>query len=270
MKIGLISGSGSLPIIFSKKALEKGHLVYAVAHKNETDTTLKGHVKDLIWVQLGEIDKIINFFKINNINQAVMIGGIKKTEIFSSDAPDKKVVSLISDLKNIHDDALLIEIANLFESMGIKILSSTFLLPEIIADKGCWTKRVPAPSEKKDIKLGWRMAKEIGKLDIGQCVVISKGVVTAVEAIEGTDAAIKRGAELSYGGAVIVKVSKPDQDLRFDVPAIGTATIETMYKSGAKVLAIEAFKSIVMEKEEVVKLADRYNITVVAYDENDF
>ena len=270
MKIGLISGSGELPIIFSKKALKKGYLIYAVAHENETDPALKNHVKELIWVQLGEIDKIINFFKTHNICQAVMMGGIKKTEIFSNDTPDQKAVSLVSNLKNIHDDALLTGIANLFESMGIKILSSTFLLPEIIADRGCWTKRIPSLSEKKDIKLGWYMAKEIGKLDIGQCVIISKGVVTAVEAVEGTDATIKRGAALGYGGSVVVKVSKPDQDLRFDVPAIGPTTIEIMHKSGAKVLAIEAFKSIVMEKEEMIKLADHYDITVAAYDENDF
>jgi DUF1009 family protein len=141
------------------------------------------------------------------------------------------------------------------------------LLPDLLARDGCWTKRKPTRSEEEDIKLGWRLAKEIGLLDIGQCVVVAGGTVLAVEAIEGTDAAIMRGGKLGDGMAVVVKACKPNQDIRFDIPAVGTQTIKTMIDAGAKVLAVEAGKAVVFDREEMVKLANKHRMSIVGLTE---
>jgi len=270
MKIGLIAGGGQFPLLFSKKAVKKGYTVFAIGFNSETDKILQDHVKDLKWLYLGQVSKLIQYFKQNGISQAVMLGSIKKTNIFKDIRPDFKALSFIAKNKRTHDDSVLTAFADLLLKEGIEILSSTFLLPELISPKGCWTKRKPDKTEKKDIFLGWKMAKEIGKLDIGQCVVISNGTVLAVEAIEGTDAAIKRGGLLSYqNGAVVVKLSKPSQDLRFDLPSAGCGTIETMHTAGVGILALEAEKSITFDREDMIALADKYNIVILAYTNDD-
>jgi DUF1009 family protein len=150
------------------------------------------------------------------------------------------------------------------EKEGIQIKPSTFLIPELLAETGCWTKRKPSRSDKNDIELGWKLAKEIGRLDIGQCIVVGGGSVLAVEAIDGTDATIKRGGRLGKGAAVVVKVCKPHQDTRFDIPAVGAQTIRTMHEAGARVLGIEAGKAVVFDKKEMIDLADEVGITIVA------
>lgn len=271
MKIGLIAGGGQFPILFSKKALEKGYQVYAIGFKSETDDHLQSYVKDLRWLYLGQVSKLINYFKQNEICDAVMLGSINKTNIFKDIRPDFKALSFIAKTARTHDDSVLTSFADLLLKDGIKILSSTFLLPELISPKGCWTQRKPDKAEKKDIIQGWKIAKKIGTLDIGQCIVISNGSVLAVEAIDGTDATIKRGAALSHKkGAVVVKISKPAQDLRFDLPSSGCQTIETMHESGATVLVLEAEKSISFDRREMVHLADKYNIAILGYTDDDF
>jgi DUF1009 family protein len=232
MRIGLIAGGGQFPIIFSKAAKLKGFVIHAVAYNNETDPGLKEHVDTIEWIHLGQIKRIIKFFKKNAVSQAVMMGAITKTRMFSD--------------------------------VRLEIKPSTFLLPDLLAQKGCWTKRKPNRSENKDIELGWRVAKEIGRLDIGQCVVVGGGSVLAVEAIDGTDATILRGGRLGKGTAVVVKVCKPDQDIRFDIPAIGVRTIKTMHEAGAGVLVVEAGKAIVFDRKEMIHMADEYGIAVVA------
>lgn len=264
MKIGLIAGSGQFPIIFSKTAKLKGFTVYAIAHNNETDLNLKDYVEKIEWIHIGQIKRIIKFFKGNNVSQAVLIGAITKTRMFSDVRPDTKAISLIAGMRHTHDDGLLRGFARLLEKEGIKIRASTFLLPEILAQEGCWTKRKPTPSEKADIKLGWDLAKEIGRLDVGQCLVVGGGSVLAVEAIDGTDATIKRGGQLSGGSAVVVKVCKPNQDIRFDIPAVGAQTIKTMNEIGLKVLAIEAGKAVVFDREEMIELANEFDMVIVA------
>ena len=264
MKIGLIAGSGQFPIIFSKTAKLKGFTVYAIAHNNETDPNLKDYVEKIEWIHIGQIKRIIKFFKGNNVSQAVLIGAITKTRMFSDVRPDTKAISLIAGMRHTHDDGLLRGFARLLEKEGIKIRASTFLLPEILAQEGCWTKRKPTQSEKADIKLGWDLAKEIGRLDVGQCLVVGGGSVLAVEAIDGTDATIKRGGQLSRGSAVVVKVCKPNQDIRFDIPAVGAQTIKTMNEIGLKVLAIEAGKAVVFDREEMIELANEFDMVIVA------
>ena len=267
MRIGLIAGGGQFPIIFSKAAKSKGFVIYAVAYHNETDPGLKYHVDTIEWIHLGQIKRIIKFFKKNQVSQAVMMGAITKTKMFSDVRPDIKAISLIAGMRHTHDDGLLRGFVTLLEKEGIEIKSSTFLLPDLLAKQGCWTKRKPTRSEESDIELGWKVAKEIGRLDIGQCVVVGGGSVLAVEAIDGTDATIMRGGRLGKGTAVVVKVCKPGQDIRFDIPAIGVKTIKTMVEAGAGVLVVEAGKAVVFDRKEMIDMADKYNIAVVAMEE---
>ncbi len=263
-RIGLIAGSGQFPIIFSKEAKSKGFSVYAAAYLNEADQAIQDYVEAVEWIHLGQIKRLIKFFKRNNINEAVMMGGVKKTRMFKDVKPDIKAISIIAGLKHTHDDGVLSAFANALEQEGIKIKASTFLLPDLLAKEGRWTKRKPSRSERADMKLGWNLSKEIGRLDIGQCIVIGGGSVLAVEAIDGTDATIKRGGELGKGTAVVVKVCKPNQDFRFDVPAVGMQTIRSMHEAGAKVLVVEAGKAVVFDREEMIDLANKHNISIVA------
>jgi UDP-2,3-diacylglucosamine hydrolase len=269
-RIGLIAGSGPFPVIFSRKASQKGFQVYAVGYHRETAPALSGHVALMETIHLGQIKRLIKFFKANQVSEAVMIGAIKKPSTIRDVRPDMKALSLITSIRHdTHDDRLLRAFAKILEDEGIVIRPSTFLIPELLAPEGCWTKRKPAKEEIPDIDLGWQMAKEIGRLDIGQCVVVSNGTVMAVEAIDGTDSTIRRGGKLSKGRAVVVKVCKPNQDFRFDVPAVGAQTIHTMRESGATILVIEAGKSLVYDREDMIRHADEWNISIVALSKDD-
>lgn len=268
MRIGLIAGGGQFPIIFSKAAKLKGFNIFAVAYHKETDPLLAEYVDGIEWLYLGQVKRLINYFKGNAVDEAVMMGAVKKVNIFSNFRPDAKTISVLARIKHTHDDALLSAFAGILEDEGIKIRSATFLLPSLLAEKGCWTKRKPAASEWNDIHLGWDLAKEIGRLDIGQCIVLGGGSVLAVEAVDGTDATIRRGGELGRGNAIVVKVCKPHQDQRFDIPAIGAQTIRTMNESGAKVLVIEAGKAIVFDRDEMIDRANRFGISIVALDKD--
>jgi len=265
-RIGIIAGSGQFPFIFARAARDSGYAVYAVAHVNETGDNLDQYVDEIKWVRLGQLKKIIKFFSGHGVRQAVMAGAIKKTNMFRDVRPDLKTISILAGIKNTHDDRLLRAFADALEKEGILIKASTFLLPDLLAPEGCWTKRKPTRSEHEDIRLGWQLAKEIGRLDIGQCVVVGGGSVLAVEAIDGTDATIKRGGALARGTAVVVKVCKPNQDFRFDVPAIGVNTIKVMADVGVKVLVIEAGKAVVFDRREMIQAADERGICIVARD----
>ncbi|MBA3010391.1 MAG: UDP-2,3-diacylglucosamine diphosphatase LpxI [Proteobacteria bacterium] len=270
MKIGLIAGGGQFPMLFTQKAVQKGYEVVAVGFNSETEETLVDHVTHFKWLYLGQVSKLVKYFKTHGVSQAVMLGSISKTNIFKDIRPDLKALAFIARNGRTHDDSILSSFATLLSKEGIEIKPSTFLLPELISTKGCWTKRAPDKAEKKDIYQGWRLAKGIGRLDIGQCVVISNGTILAVEAIDGTDATIRRGAGLAAGaGAVVVKLSKPGQDLRFDLPSSGCGTIRTMAESGATVLVLEANTSIAFDREEMIRLADGYGICIVAMTDED-
>lgn len=266
MRIGLIAGSGQFPLIFAKAARAKGLDVFAVAHVNETDPALESHVTAMAWVHLGQLKRIIRFFSQHGVHDAVMMGGITKTRMFTDVRPDIKAIALIAGMRHTHDDGILSAFAGALEKEGICIRASTFMLPELLAPEGCWTRRKPTRDERADIDLGWGLAKEIGRLDIGQCLVVGGGSVLAVEAIDGTDATIERGGRLGNGSAVVVKVCKPNQDFRFDVPAIGAETIRTMDRAGVRVLAIEAQKAVVFDRPEMIALANDRDISIVAMD----
>jgi DUF1009 family protein len=268
-KIGLIAGNGQFPLLFARAAQKKSWQVYAVGYRDETDPQLFDHVTQMEWLYLGQVKKLINYFHKNEVREAVMLGAITKTRMFTNVRPDIKAISLIASMRHTHDDAILRAFAELLEKEGIRVLASTLLLPELLAPAGIWTKRKPSSEQWQDIRLGWQIAKKIGQLDIGQCVIVGGGSVLAVEAIEGTDAAILRGGTLSKGQAVIVKVCKPDQDIRFDIPAIGKETIETMHKAGIKVLVIEAGKAVVFDQAPLIQMADRNGMVIAALKKSD-
>lgn len=268
-RIGVIAGSGQFPLIFSKKAKAKGFSVYAAAYVKEADPSLQNDVEAIEWLHLGQLRRLIKFFKKHDVRQAVMMGAIRKTRMFTDVKPDTKAIALIARMRSTHDDGILRAFADALEKEGITIHPSTFLLPELLAKEGCWTKRKPSRSEKADIETGWRIAKEIGRLDIGQCVVVGGGSVLAVEAIDGTDATIERGGKLGRGEAVVIKICKPNQDQRFDIPAIGLKTIETMHRSNVNVLAVEAGRAVVFDREEMVAFADSVGISIVALNDDE-
>ncbi len=269
--IGLIAGGGQFPLLFAQKARVSGYHLIAAGFHSETDPVLADLCDQFEWLYLGQLNKLIRFFKSHGISQAVMMGSISKANIFKDIRPDFKALAFIAKTAGTHDDNVLSSFADLLAKEGITLVPSTFLMPELISPEGCWTKRKPDKAEKKDIHLGWELTKAVGKLDIGQCLVVSNGTVLAVEAIDGTDATIERGGRLSKGnGAVVVKLSKPHQDLRFDLPSSGCTTIETMHQSGATVLVLEAGRSLSFDREEMIALADRYKICIMAMTEERF
>ncbi len=263
-KIGLIAGNGQFPLIFARAARSRGLSVYAVAHIGETVEELARQVDAIQWLHVGQIKKLIRFFKRNGVRVAAMIGGIRKTRMFTDVRPDTKAIALFAAMRHTHDDGILRAFAEVLEKSGIRVLPSTELVPELLAQEGCWTRRRPSRAERADIELGWKLAKEVGRLGIGQCVVMGGGSVLAVEAIDGTDATIARGAGLGRGNAVVVKICKPNQDLRFDIPAVGVETVETMAAHGATALAVEAGRTVVFDREKMVAAADGAGIAIVA------
>jgi DUF1009 family protein len=262
-RIGLIAGNGRFPIIFADNARRLGYHVSAVAHEGETEPELAGHVDRIHWIKIGQLNKLIKAFKEDGVHQAVMLGGIKKTHMFTTLRPDFRTLALATRLALWKDDDILRELAKELEREGIAICESTFGLEGILVEEGTLTARAPSEKEWEDIRYGWEVAHEIGRLDIGQCVVVKDRVVVAVEAVEGTDGAIKRGGDLAKEGAVVVKRSKPQQDLRFDLPAVGPRTIEVMASVKASVLAIEAGRTILLDREIMLDKARSARIAIV-------
>lgn len=262
-KIGLIAGSGQFPILFSKMARQQGLAVYTAAYVNEADPELAPLSQKIEWLHLGQLKRLIRFFRHNGVHRAVMLGAVRKTRLFTDVKPDLKAIAIIASMRHTHDDALMRAFAGSLENEGITIEPSTLLLPELLASKGVWTSRQPSRSEKKDIALGFSIAKEIGRLDIGQSVVVGGGTILAVEAIDGTDATIERGGRLGKGEAVLVKVCKPNQDFRFDLPSVGATTIAVMHRCDVHVLAVEAGRTVVFDRSEMIRSADRKGITII-------
>jgi hypothetical protein len=260
--IGLIAGKGQFPLLFAQAAKNQGFQVIAVAHQGETDPGLAELVHRIHWIYVGQLGKIIRIFKKEGVSRAVLAGGISRGRLFREFRPDFRALSLIRRVGGGQDDRLLRAVADELEGEGIQIAPSTLFMNELLASPGQLGRRAPTPEELKDIDFGYEVAKEIGRLDIGQCVVVRRGVVVALEAIEGTDETIRRGGRLAGPGAVVVKVSKPHQDLRFDVPAVGLETIRTMVEIKAAALAVDAGKSLIFNRDEMLKEADRAGIAV--------
>jgi DUF1009 family protein len=262
--IGLIAGNGKFPILIAQAARQAGKRMIAVAHVGETLPELEPWVESLHWIRLGEFGKLVKIFQKEAVSQVVLAGGIDKKKMFSRVRPDLKGLLLMAKMGQRKDDLILRTLARELAKEGLEVLSSTTLLPSLLAPSGILTRRRPTEEEQRDIDFGWPLAKELGKLDIGQCLVVRKGAVVAVEAIEGTDETIRRGGRLAKEKAVVIKVTKPIQDLRFDLPAIGEQTIRTMQEVKASVLAIEARKTIIFDQEATIRLADRHRMVIVS------
>ena len=262
-RIGLIAGSGQFPLLFAHAAAESGLKVVAVGFHGETDIALADRVEEFHLLKLGQLGKLIRTFQKAGITRAAMAGAINKTRLYTRIRPDWRAVKLLNRLRSKKDDSILRAIAQELESEGIHIEASTMLLPNLLAPVGILTRRKPNRREDDDISFGWQLAKSFGHLDVGQCLVVKNQSVLAVEGIDGTDATILRGGELCREGAVVIKVSKPTQDLRFDVPAVGLGTVETMKRVNAKVLVIEAGKTIIFDQEQMIDAADGCGICIV-------
>ncbi|MBI4824108.1 MAG: UDP-2,3-diacylglucosamine diphosphatase LpxI [Nitrospirae bacterium] len=264
--LGLISGMGELPKAIALDAKAKGYTVVAIALTPISNVPLAGYVDVLKEVNVGRLGEIIRTLKKHNVTQAVMAGKVPKSLLYLSRIrPDLRAAKLLFSLKDRKDDSILIAVARELEKDGIRLLSITDFCASLMTPEGILTKKHPTEKEWNDIRFGFDIAKEIGRLDIGQTVVVKDRAVMAVEAIEGTDEAIRRGGKLAGKGAVVVKVSKPYQDMRFDVPTVGINTLEVMIGVKASVLAVEAGKSILLEREDFLKSANKAGIAVVGY-----
>jgi DUF1009 family protein len=261
-KIGLIAGKGQFPLLFAEAAKQRGLEVVAVAHRGETDPGIEPLVHQCHWIFVGQVGKLSRAFKEAGVTRAVMAGGVSRGRLFRDFRPDFRALAIIRRVGAGHDDRILRGLAAELEQEGITIVSPLLYLDELLAQPGPLSRRRPTAAELEDIGYGFRIAKEVGRLDLGQCVVVRRQVVTALEAIEGTDDTIRRGGRLAGKGAVVVKVSKPGQDLRFDLPTVGKNTIEVMAEVEAGVLAVEAGNTLIFDREEMVALADKAGIAV--------
>jgi DUF1009 family protein len=262
-KLGLIAGNGKFPLIFAEQAKLEGVSLITVAHRGETSKEIEKIVDGVTWIYVGELGKMIRTFRQSQVSEAVMVGGIQKVKLFSNFRPDLRGATFLARMKSREDDHLLRGVAEELEGEGIRILESTLFLSRIIPSEGVLTQRSPTQQEWKDICFGFQIAKEVGRLGIGQTVVLKDRVILAVEAVEGTDVTVRRAGELVKGGFIVVKVSKPQQDLRFDVPAVGPDTIRLLHESKGAVLAIEAGKTILLEREKLIEEANHAGIAVV-------
>ena len=261
--IGLIAGDGRFPIIFADNVRRLGFTVSAIAHVGTTLPELESYVEHIHWLKIGQFGKALAALKQDGVGQAVMLGGIKKTNVFTTLRPDLRALAIFSRLKHWKDDAILRAVAGELEREGIEILDSTFGLQDILAEEGYLTSKKPSKKEEEDIQFGWETLETLGRLDIGQCVVVKNRVIVSVEAVEGTDEAITRGGKLGGKGTVVIKRTKPQQDLRFDLPAIGPQTIQTMVSVQATVLAIEARRTVIIDREDVLSQANEAGISIV-------
>jgi DUF1009 family protein len=264
LRLGLIAGNSRFPLIFAQAAQAQGIDTVAVAHLGETPAEIATLVPGVVWVRVGELGKIIDTLKQAGVTQAVMAGGINKVGALANFQPDERGLAFIARMPSLKDDVLLRGVAEELEGEGIRVVESTLFLSHLLPQEGLLTRREPNPWQWQDIRLGFTVAKEIGRWDIGQSVVVKRGTILAVEGIEGTNSTIRRGGELGRGGVVVVKVSKPQQDLRFDVPAVGPETILVMAEVGGEVLALETGKTLMLDKEDFLRLAEEKGIAVVA------
>lgn len=261
---GLIAGNGEFPFRFVREAERNGLDIAAVCHYDETDPRLNEIVKYNCWVKVGELGKLISFFREKGVKQVAMAGGIARVKHFSDVKLDARGAALLLRLRSAKDDVIMRGIADELAKEGIAVVDSTIYLKDCLAKDGILTDSKPNESEWEDIKVGVEAIKCMSSQDIGQVVVVQKGVVVAVEAVEGTNAAILRGGELGGKGTVVIKFAKATQDMRFDVPTVGLKTIETMNEVKCRVLALEAGRCLIMDEEQMIALANKYKIAIVA------
>lgn len=262
-RLGLIAGSGRFPVIVAQAARAKGLAVHAVAHELEAEPTLSQHVDSLDWVKVGQVDGILSLLRKHQVTRAVMAGGIGRIRSFTQARPDLGALKIAASLKSMRDDEMLRGLAEYFERQGVRIVAPTDFVPELLARAGHLAGPTPSEGQLEDARIGREVCEALGRADVGQTVVVRDRAVLAVEAVEGTDEAIRRAGRYGGKGAVVVKRSKPGQDLRFDLPAVGPVTLEVMREAGARVLVVEPFKTVLLDHEQLVKWAERLGISIV-------
>ena len=279
MKLGLIAGNGRFPFLLLDAARAQGLAVVVAAIREETDPEIDRRAAEderitVEWLSLGELSRLIEVFRKEGVRKAVMAGQVKHKQIFSSIHPDWRLAKLLLNLRSRNTDMLLGAVAKVLGDEGIELIGSTAFLEPLLAREGVLTARAPDDEERKNIEYGLGVARAVAGFDIGQTVVVAAQACVAVEAMEGTDAAIERAAALMRSldddastlerRLTVVKVAKPQQDLRFDVPVVGVVTVETMIRAGASCLSVEAGRTLLFDREALVKLADEAGIAIVA------
>jgi DUF1009 family protein len=269
--LGLVAGSGRLPFEVAEAARERGESVAIVAIEDNTDPAIESYGDPVIWIAAGELGRLIEFLKGVRAREVIFAGAVAKREMLRDPArlrPDARALAALSRLEGRGDDAILRAVARELESEGLSVIDSTRHLADRLTPVGSLTPGEVDAALAADLALGMRVARALGAEDVGQSVVVREGVVLAVEALEGTDAAIRRGAELGGPGAVVVKTSKPHQDLRFDVPAIGPATVEVAAGAALRAIGLEAGRTLVLDRERTLRQASEHGIAVVGLDPN--
>ena len=267
--LGLIAGNGIFPLEFARSARARGLEVVAVAHRGETSPELEGLVSSCTWVRVGQLGKVISVLRRAGVRQAAFAGGITRVRLFGGVKLDLRGLALVARVRSIRDDVILRGIAGELEQSGIAVFSASVLLERSVPAGGLLTRRALTAEERRSALIGWEAARLTGSLDIGQAVIVKDGVVVAIEAVEGTDRAIRRAGELAGAGCVVVKVCKPQQDLRLDLPTIGCGTIESMRTAGASALVVEAGRTLLLEPDETVRAADGAKISIFAAADED-
>jgi DUF1009 family protein len=265
MKYGLIAGNGRFPFLVLEGARSRGVDMVVAAIKEETAPDIERLAAHVEWMGVGQLGRLIRYFKREQVTHAIMAGQVKHHQIFRLNAlPDLRMVRMLARLSTKNTDSLIGAVADELAREGITLVDSTTFLQQFLAPEGAITRRAPTKEERVDIDYGLNIAREIARLDLGQTIAVKDRAVVALEAMEGTDAVITRAGEITRGRAfVVIKVAKPEQDMRFDVPVIGAPTIETMKSAGATAIHITANKTLLFDKDELISLADEYRISVV-------
>ena len=267
-KVGLIAGIGVIPVEFMRAAHMLGHQVVVIGVVPDTDPILEKEADAFYSIGVAKLGKIFKTLKKEGVTELTMLGKVTKELLYKGlSFPDLKTLGVLKRLKNRKDDTIMLAIVNEIENEGFSVLDQTVYLKPFMPKVGVLTKQQPTDEQWQDICFGFELAKQMGKLDIGQTVVVKHKAAMAIEAIEGTDKCILRGGELGRGEAVVVKTEKPNQDVRFDVPAVGIKTLMSMIDSGCNVLAVEAEKTIFVQQEDVLEMANRHNIIICAVDQ---
>ena len=274
-QVGVIAGWGRYPRVVLEALRERGLRTCCLGIRDHAEAHLAEVADEFHWIGLAQIGGAIRRFRRRGITEATLAGKVHKVVLFQPRAfwrhrPDWRTIRtfyphFLSTSKDRNDDTLLTAVVDAFAASGIRMNPATDYAPQLLAQEGCLTRRAPTASQEKDIDFGWHLAKQMGRLDIGQCVAVKDRAVLAVEAIEGTDECIRRaGALCTSGGFTIVKVAKPQQDMRFDVPTIGLGTLENIAAAGGRVLAIEAGRTIIVDRPRMIEFADRFKLVIVA------
>lgn len=263
-KQGLIAGDGTLPVKMAQYAKENGFEVVCISLANDNVKELKKYCSRVYSCHPGEINKIEKILKDEEIKQATFLGKVHKKVLLKLYKFDSRAIELLRSMKRLNDDEVMLLIVREFEKLGITVLDQTIFIKNLMIPAGVLGKHKPTEAQMEDVNYGFWLAKQMGGVDVGQSVVIKDKMIMAVEAIEGTDVCIKRGAKLARRDASVIKVAKPKQDKRFDIPAVGLRTLKTMRRYKAKLLAVEANETIIVDQEKVIKYADDNNIVIMA------